>query len=196
MKSNPTPQASHAPASHVGLKSESDDRRQTRARIKVRLIAAAILLGLSAAGMLITDVRPSYARYYWIAMVFVFGFVCFGVAWWTDADRSSVRWAALRLQLYHWGGLLIAMNIMFGYAAIGNLSAQNAGLVAVLMLALGTYLAGVHSDGTFMLIGALLGAFSLVGAYAQDHMILWTVVICVIAVGILFVRFKFFRQPT
>ncbi len=87
----------------------------------------------------------------------------------------------LRNQLLHWVALAAVVCLVFLLEYTGRMSSEDAGLVMLLALALTTFLAGVHFDWRYCVVGALLAAAVAAVALLQEF--LWVIVIAAVAVA-------------
>jgi hypothetical protein len=107
------------------------------------------LIALSIVGIGITDFSPADSYKYWVAMVPIFGGACL-ILEWSRARGKGAKWTAmLRTQLLHWIGLLVAVRLVFEMLHKGRLDNENTGLVILLLLALSTFIAGIHLGWRF-----------------------------------------------
>jgi hypothetical protein len=141
---------------------------------KVGAIAAIIMVLLALLGVGLTTTNSSVAPPYWISLVPLYGALCVFTAW-RRHDKQLDRREALR-QVLHWVGIGVALFLDFFIRGTGEESGIAAGLNAVLLLALGCFLAGIHLDWLFMLVGVLLAASLVVVAKADQYLWLMFVV--------------------
>jgi len=139
------------------------------------------LLALSALGIAISEISPQDAFWYWLAMVPVFGGISLFAGWSRARAQGMTAVGVLRSQLLHWVALAVAVCLVFLLGYTGRMSSEDAGLVALLALALTTFLAGVHFDWRYCVVGALLAA--AVAAVAVLKEFLWVIVIVAVAVA-------------
>jgi hypothetical protein len=93
---------------------------------------------------------------------------------WTRARHDvGVRRPAVIRQLFHWLGIGVAVGLDFYIRGTGVETGTAAGMNALLLLALGCYLAGVHLDWLFALVGILLTLALLVVVKADQY--LWLI---------------------
>lgn len=135
-------------------------------RLEVDEIVLLVLLALSVIGMAITDAAPEVGFLLWLIMVPMFG-VTGVVIERLRAPRDGQNWSQLlRSQIFHWVGLLIAIKIIYLLLYMGRLDYENTGFVVALLLALTTYLAGVHlrvwrlcAVGVFLALSVVLAGY-------------------------------------
>jgi hypothetical protein len=122
------------------------------------------LLALAGTGVTLADV--SWARTYWLALVPVYGALCVLAAWY----RTGQLTGSVTRQVLHW--LSVAAAIALDYAYLrqgGEQTGAGAGLSSLLILALGSLLAGIHMEWLFALVGLLLLGIFLVVASAHQY---------------------------
>jgi hypothetical protein len=151
---------------------------------RIGVITLFILVLLSAVGIGVTNFSPRYGLYFWMAMAPVFGGTSIYLAWSRVSRKEDASESALiRKQTIHWIGFLLAVSLVFVLYSTGKLNAPDSGLVALLVLALATFLAGVYGDGRMSLIGILLGA--VVGGAALLEKFIWMIALPLIAALVL-----------
>ena len=102
------------------------------------------MLLLSFAGIAYTTFAQQSSVLYWEILVPIFAAICILTGWYPAYDRRE-HWRLLWTQILHWGAFLAAMQLMFmpGVQRIMNTGAN--GLTVLILLALGTFVAGVHA---------------------------------------------------
>ena len=133
-----------------------------------KMMAVAMVL-LAMVGAAVTLADAAWARTYWVALVPIFGVMC-TIAAWNDTralDRMVVR------QILHWLCVGLAIMLDFNFLqARGEQTAVATGLSALLILALGCLLAGIHLDWLFAVVGLLLLLMVVVVSIAQEYLAL------------------------
>lgn len=137
------------------------------------------LLVLSAIGVTISEISPAKAFRYWIVMVPIFGAVSLFSGWSRARAGGMTAADVVWRQLLHWAALAVAVCLVFLLQASGRMGEADAGTVTLLSLSLATFLAGVHFDWRYCVVGALLAA--AVAAIALVSNFLW--LIGIVAVG-------------
>ena len=137
------------------------------------------LLVLSTVGVAISQLSPEKAFRYWIVMVPIFGAVSLFSGWSSARAGGMTASGVVRRQILHWAALAVAVCLVFLLQATGRMGEADAGTVTLLSLALATFLAGVHFDWRYCVVGALLAA--AVAAIAVLANFLW--LIGIVAVG-------------
>lgn len=92
----------------------------------------------------------------------------------------------IRVQLLHWIGLLAAVALIyFLFKRTGRIDYNQLALISLLALSLTTFLAGVHFDWRFMVVGLVLGACVAGAAFVEQFM--WMIVIPIVVALVLIV---------
>ena len=79
---------------------------------------------------------------YWEFLAVVIGLMCIATQWQAVPDRGG-RLRLIGTQALHWAAVLVAMNIIVLFRVQSLFTAPAIGLVLLMLLALGTFLAGV-----------------------------------------------------
>jgi hypothetical protein len=126
------------------------------------MAGAMALLALIGTGVTVANV--TWARGYWLALVPVYGIICVVAAWY----RTGQFTGTVMRQILHWVSVGAAIVLDFALLQRGEHAAAGAGLSSLLILALGSLLAGIHLEWLFAVVGVLLLAiFAVVGAAHQ-----------------------------
>jgi len=78
--------------------------------------------------------------------------------------------------LLHWIGLLVAVQLVYLLLLTGRLHNENTGLIVFLLLALTTFLAGIHLGWRLCLMGLFLGAALVAAAFLEEYV--WMLHMC------------------
>jgi hypothetical protein len=132
---------------------------------------AMVLLALLGVGL--TTANAAVAPTYWVCLVPLFGAGCVAIAWARARHHSMLAWPAVTRQVLHWAGIAIALWIDFLIRGTGVESGTAAGMNALLLLALGCFLAGVHLEWMFALVGVLLTVALIIVTKADEY--LWLI---------------------
>ncbi len=144
------------------------------------------LMALSAIGIGVTNFKPAGSFWYWAAMAPVFGAVSIYMGWSKARQRGEGMSRIIRVQMLHWIGLLAALFLIyFLFRRTGRIDYNQLALISLLALALTTFLAGVHFDWRFMLVGIVLG--SCVAGAAFVEQVVWMIVIPIVVAIVLIV---------
>lgn len=80
---------------------------------------------------------------YWEVLAPIIGLLCIALAWPQAHDRAA-RLRLIWTQALHWLAFLVAMNLLLLSGVASMLGADAIGLTILTLLALGTFVAGVH----------------------------------------------------
>ena len=143
----------------------------------IAAVVAVIMAVLAMVGVaLTTTVSASTAETYWVALVPVFGLLCIVTAWLRSGPGHPVDSRAVLRQVFHWAGIGVAMYLDFFILRTGEETRTATGMNAVLLLALGCYLAGIHLEWMFVPVGVLLSlTLTLVGKIDQYQWLIFVI---------------------
>jgi hypothetical protein len=140
------------------------------------IIGTGVAVGMALLALLgvgLTTTSASIAPTYWISLVPIYGAACVGIAWARGRHRGGVAWSGVVRQVLHWVGIAIALGLDFLIRGTGEETGSAAGMNALLLLALGCYLAGVHLEWVFTLVGVLLTVALVIVTKAEQY--LWLI---------------------
>jgi hypothetical protein len=159
--------------------------------LKMFEIIFVVLMVLAIIGVGITDFSPARSYWYWIAMAPIFACACLIIEW-TQMRREGTSWLSmLRTQLLTWLGLLVSVQIVFLLLRSGRLTYESTGLVILLLLALTTYIVGIHLGFQVCLLGVFLGLTLLVAAYLEQY--IWVIALLAV-LGLILAFFALKRR--
>jgi hypothetical protein len=101
-----------------------------------------IALVLAIAGVAYTNASHQPLIRYWEFLALAIGVVCV-IHKWPQIDGKEARWRLIWTQALHWVAVLVTMNIMLASGVQKLLPTPATSLVLLMLLALGTFLAGV-----------------------------------------------------
>ena len=101
-----------------------------------------VALVLAIAGVAYTNASHQPLVRYWEFLALAIGVVCV-INKWPEIDSKQDRWRLIWTQALHWIAVLGAMNIMLVSGVQQLLPTPATSLVLLILLALGTFLAGV-----------------------------------------------------
>lgn len=109
---------------------------------------------------------------YWKIVTPLFGVLCV-VAGWAGAPDRGGRMRLVWTQALHWAGFLVAMLVLFRPEVQAALAGRGAEIGLLMLLALGTFVAGVHA-GSWRIgaVGVVLGASVPLLALVQQSALL------------------------
>lgn len=143
--------------SETALPESPDTSGSNRKRgILWRKLPYLLVLALAIVGVAYTSFsnRPLYG--YWEFLALAVGVACVAIGWRNAKDRQARIRVVVR-QALHWSAFLLAMNIVLFRSFASFLNAPATGLALMLLLALGTFVAGIYISVDIALLGVLLG---------------------------------------
>ncbi|HEY7244141.1 MAG TPA: hypothetical protein VH678_09695 [Xanthobacteraceae bacterium] len=102
-----------------------------------------LVLALAISGVAYTNVSHQPLVGYWEFLTLAMAVVCV-VAEWAKADDRQAQLRLILKQALQWGAILVTMNIMLSSGVQQLLPSPATSLVLLMLLALGTFLAGVN----------------------------------------------------
>ncbi len=165
------------------------EHRKTGSHHFINEITLFVLLGLSMAGVAITNISPARSHLFWLAMVPVF-FLASLVTEWQHVRAGRYPWKnVLWNHTLQWLALLAAVQLVFVIQQFGRLNNETTGLMLLLIFALSTFVAGIRMGWLFRVVGLFLGASLLVLAYIERY--LW--VLALVAILLLVIHHYLIR---
>jgi hypothetical protein len=155
----------HARRTAVSGVESVQDRLQSTRKLVTMIVVAMSLLAIVGTGITFANVR--WAEKYWLVLVPVYGILCIAAAW---HRQGFAGWLLVR-QILHWLviGAAIALDFVYLHRT-GDMASAGTGLSALLLLAVGCLLAGIHVEWLFGLVGLLLLGIVIVVSVAQEYM--------------------------
>jgi hypothetical protein len=101
------------------------------------------ILALAIAGVAYTNMSHRPLAGYWEFLAIVMGVVCVATEW-EELDDKQARFRLMWTQAVHWVAVLVAMNVMLLSGVQQLLPAAATSLVLLILLSLGTFLAGLN----------------------------------------------------
>jgi hypothetical protein len=101
-----------------------------------------VALVLAIAGVAYTNASHQPLVRYWEFLALAIGVVCV-ITKWPELDGKQGRWHLIWTQALHWVAVLVTMNIMLVSGVQQLLPTPATSLVLLILLALGTFLAGI-----------------------------------------------------
>ncbi|MDZ7699732.1 MAG: hypothetical protein U5R49_23320 [Deltaproteobacteria bacterium] len=138
-------------------------------RLKTDGIIIAVLFLLSGIGIAITDFSPQYGVWYWVFMTLVFAGVSLFSGFTRRKNDGQKAMNLIPSWLFHWLGLFLALFLVLFLQTSGRMNSADAGLVSLLVVAVVTFLAGVHGDWRFGVVGILLGLAVAAATYVEEY---------------------------
>jgi len=116
------------------------------------------MLVLAIFGVAYASVAPQAMTNYWTILGSVFAIICVATQW-RNVEGQEAHWHLIWTQAFHWLGVMIAMYLVLLVNVKQMMNADASALVVLILLALGTFTAGIrHAAGwRVCLVGVVLG---------------------------------------
>lgn len=148
----------------------------------------ALLIVLSICGMAIADFSARTALVYWLCVVPVFIGASLYAGWSSARARGETVATVVGRHALHWAVLPPALYLIYLLEQTGRLNREDAGLVALLALAVTTFLAGVHFDWRLAVLGGLLAVTAAASAFVEEFF--WLLLLPALAAGAIMMLWK------
>lgn len=146
------------------------------------------LLVLAIVGAGISSVDDQGGHLYWSWLVLAYGVVCVIRSWFLAKDQGASIWPIINTQILHWLGALVTIQLILFFEAGGMTDRGPAADYALLVLALSTFLAGVHFNWTYMVLGAILAVIAV--ALQELEQLTIYIVTLPLALGAIWIVYK------
>jgi len=136
----------------------TEDHSASKISLARRQLPFVAILALAIGGVAYTNISQRPLVGYWEFLAIVMDLVCV-VTQWSELEDEPSRFRLIWTQALHWLAVLVTMNIMLLSGVQQLIPTLATGLVLLLLLALGTFLAGVHLLSLQIgFLGASIGA--------------------------------------
>lgn len=161
----------------------SATRGGDRSGINLDLLLLVVMLVLALVGVGVTQMEHAGGKLYWLFLVLVYAAISVARAWQGAKAHGRSIWPMIRAQVLHWLGTLVAINIVLWFESADVAPRGAASDYTLLVLALSCYLAGVHFNLSYLLLGAVL-AVAAVGLGYLDQLSLYAVIVPLAVVAV------------
>ena len=121
----------------------AEDHSASKIGVVGRQLPFLAILALAIGGVAYTNISQRPLVGYWEFLAIAMGIVCV-VTQWSELEDKQARFRPMWTQALHWLAVLVTMNIMLLSGVQQLLPTLATSLVLLMLLALGTFLAGVH----------------------------------------------------
>ncbi|MGO3928774.1 hypothetical protein NP284_10735 [Rhodopseudomonas pseudopalustris] len=165
-------------------------RRLIRQEWPYLLMLLLVLLGVGYTGFAEAPIRG-----YWVLLTPVSAAICIATVWPELTERHE-RWRAIRTQALHWGAVLIAMELVFLTEATRMMTAEASALSVLTLLALGTFIAGIHLPSWRIALVGLLLAIAVPCIVLLERWAMFVLLLGAVAAAVIVpVWWTYFRKP-
>ena len=110
----------------------------------LRDLPYAAMLVLAVGGIVLTSFRGPTTYFYWMALAPIYALIVIASGW-RQLETGAERMRLVVTQALHWAAFLGAMWLMFLPEVGGVVNLNATSLTLLILLALGTFVAGVHA---------------------------------------------------
>ena len=163
------------------------EKRLLNTGIWLRELPYALVLVLTLVGVAYTSVTKRPTTAYWEILVPVTGAVCIWSGWRYAHDKKA-QFRLVWTQAAHWLAFFAAMSLLLLPNVQRMLNADATGLAILLLLALGTFVAGIHiAAWEVCILGLVMALFVPAIAWIEESaLIVLLSVIVLVGVGTAF----------
>ncbi|SFK69085.1 hypothetical protein [Methylocapsa palsarum] len=140
---------------NLGQKEEGGLQNNRLARLALKELPYIGALFLTILGVAYTSVSRQPLTTYWEFLAVFMAIVCVTTGW-LHVQNQEARMRMLWTQAFHWVAFLVAMNIVLLPSVQAMLTAPATGLTLLMLLALGTFVAGVHIAWQICVLGIIM----------------------------------------
>jgi hypothetical protein len=141
----------------AGLEPDPHRFRPPYVSFWLRELPYVIVLILTLFGVAYASISRQSMIGFWEFLAPVIGLLCIGIGWPRAADKAA-RLRLVWTQALHWLAFLVAMNLLLLSGVASMLSPDATGLTILTLLALGTFVAGVHTQAwQICVLGMIMG---------------------------------------
>jgi hypothetical protein len=149
----------------------------------IRELPFSLVLILTLLGVAYTSFLKQPIMGYWELLAPVIGLVCVGSGW-SSANDKHARLQLICTQALHWAAFLLVMNMILLPSVQRILNASATGLAVLMLLALGTFTAGVHVLSWQVCLLGVIMALCVPAAAWIEASALMIVLVLIAALGI------------
>jgi len=159
--------------------------KSPRTSFWIRELPFSLVLILTLLGVAYTSFLKQPIMGYWELLAPVIGVVCVGSGW-SGANEKSARLQLVLTQALHWAAFLLVMNMILLPSVQRVLNASATGLAVLMLLALGTFTAGVHVLSWQVCLLGIIMAFCVPAAawIEASALIIVLIVAAVLGIGV------------
>jgi hypothetical protein len=152
-------------------------------RRKLPYLAAFMLACFGVAYTSISH-QPLYG--YWEFLAVVTGVACVAIGWGTVTERED-RIKLMWRQAAHWGAFLVAMNILLMPSVQNLFSGPGTGLAMMLLLALGTFVAGIYVSTDIAFLGVAMAlSVPAIAWFKVSALLIFLAILAAAGIGVMF----------
>jgi len=168
----------------VSVKSPEHARKED---LLLRTLPYLVVLALTIAGVAFTSITHTPLIRYWELLAAAMAIICVMTGW-PDHDKEG-RFELIWKQAAHWTAVIIAMRIVLLTDIQTMFTGPATGYTLLLLLALGTFLAGLNISFQLCVLGfAMVVAVPAMLWLKQTALLAFLIVAAVVGIGVAFWR--------
>jgi hypothetical protein len=146
------------------------------------------MLALALFGVAYTSIARQGMTTYWIFVAPFFAVICV-ITRWQDVEGKAQHWHLIQTEGLHWVAVIAAMYIVFVADVKQMMNSDASALMLLMLLALGTFTAGVHvAAWRICLVGVVLAITVPAIAWLEQATLLLVLIATVlVAIAVLYV---------
>jgi hypothetical protein len=157
------------------------DTTHSHLRFWLRELPYAVVWVLTIFGVAYTSFAKQALITYWEFLAIVIGILCV-ITGWTHVEGRHDRLRLIGTQVLHWLAILGAMNLVMLPSVQTMLNVDATGLAILMLLGLGTFIAGVHTlDWQVSLLGLVMSLCVPAIAWIERSALLVALIIVAVA---------------
>lgn len=168
---------------------ESTTKVEKKSRHARAWIFCAMLL-LALVGMGLTMSREDGGWEFWIFLLAFYAGVSVFWAWQRARRKEQPVWRMVRAQVFHWTSVLLTFGVLVLFERTDIISREATADVALLMLALGCVLAGIHFEWTFLLVGVVLAIMAVALGFLEQYVVWFIMVPVILVAGWIYLKIR------
>ena len=141
-----------------------------------------LMLVIAMVGLAIAQAYANAGWVVWMVVVVIYALIGMWLSWKHAPAAHKPRFAQLRAHIYHWFGLLVMIKVLFILEQLEYVKGTTVSDMALMMLALTCYLAGIHLEPIMVVVGIFLAVMAFVAAYFNQYILIIMVPAGVVAV--------------
>jgi hypothetical protein len=153
----------------------------------LRTLPYLVVLALTIAGVAFTSITHTPLIRYWELLAAATGIICVTTGW-SDRDKEG-RFELIWKQAAHWIAIIVAMRIVLLPDIQTMYTGPATGYTLLLLLALGTFLAGLNISFQLCVLGfAMVVAVPAMLWLKQTALLAFLIVAAIVGIGVAFWR--------
>ncbi len=174
------------------IDNEEMARQTNKKRWRARIIIGIIMLALAFIGLVINDLEHHGDWTYWRVMAPLYAVLSIWLTYYLRKSDDDPKLSLNNIwrQIVHWIVLFVAIFIITLFVNSGLVGRLEGGLVVLVLISMVTFNVGLYFDSTLMLIGFVLGLFSVAAGLIEAYLSIILAPVIIVGVVILFIMMK------